>query len=132
MNKPCSMKRLFCLLLVLGIVFQPLNGLKLIQSSAKDKEPTITVTRCSTGIATVKVGSTYKLGVKAGKAKINYKSSKKKIASVSKKGEVKALKTGVSIITITAKLGKKTAKKKISVKVISKNKYVKVKRSRHQ
>lgn len=128
MNKPCSMKRLFCLLLVLGIVFQPLNGLKLIQSSAKDKEPTITVTRCSTGIATVKVGSTYKLGVKAGKAKINYKSSKKKIASVSKKGEVKALKTGVSIITITAKLGKKTAKKKISVKVISKNKYVKVKK----
>ncbi len=97
-----------------------------VDSSAANKI-TITVRNCNTGVVTLRKGMSYKLGTIAGKSKVSYKSSKKKIASVSKKGVVKAHKNGVSTITIKAKLEKKTATKKISVKVISKKKYKKVK-----
>ncbi len=56
---------------------------------------------------------------KASKA-VKYKSSDKKIASVSKKGVVKGKKVGKAIITVTSKSNKK-AKAKVTVNVKSKN-----------
>lgn len=63
---------------------------------------------------TLKVGATYTLKLKNNKAKIKWRSSKKKIATVSAKGKVKAKKSGTTVITATAK-GKKY-KCKVTVK----------------
>lgn len=64
---------------------------------------------------TVTVGSKTKLTVKnAGKKKVTWKSSNKKVVKVNKKGLVKAKKAGKA--TITAKIGKKTFKCKVTVK----------------
>lgn len=60
-------------------------------------------------------GKTITLKVKnAGKKKIVWKSSNKKIATVSQKGKVKGKRAGAC--TITAKVGKKTLKCKVTVK----------------
>lgn len=66
---------------------------------------------------TLKVGETYTLKLKNNKAKIKWSSSKKKIATVSAKGKVKAKKPGTTAITATAK-GKKY-KCKVTVKKAS-------------
>ena len=63
---------------------------------------------------TVYVDETYQLEVLGGKGDITWKSSDKKIAKVSSKGKVTALKPGT--VTITAKKGSKTYKCKITVK----------------
>ena len=63
---------------------------------------------------TLKQGETKKLKVKkSGGKKIKWKSKKKRIATVSKKGLVKAKKVGKT--TITAKVGKKTLRCKVTV-----------------
>lgn len=68
---------------------------------------------------TLKKGKTFQIKVKLPKKtasnKITYTSSKKKIASVSSKGKVKALKKGKSVITVKTFNGKK-AKINITVK----------------
>ncbi len=68
---------------------------------------------------TLKKGKTFQIKVKLPKNtasnKITYTSSKKKIASVSSKGKVKALKKGKSVITVKTFNGKK-AKVTITVK----------------
>lgn len=66
--------------------------------------------------ATITVGKTLKLkaAVKPKKAKVTWSSNKKKVATVSKKGVVKAKKKGKA--TITAKSGKKKATCKVTVK----------------
>lgn len=79
---------------------------------AKSKSPKLT----SSNI-TLKVGKTKKLKVKNTTANVKWSSSKKKVASVSKSGLVKAKKEGEAIIT--AKVGKKRLKCK--VEVIGKN-----------
>ena len=48
--------------------------------------------------------------------KVTYKSSNKKVATVSKSGKIKAKKKGKCTITVTSKDGKKKAKIKITVK----------------
>ena len=53
----------------------------------------------------------------AGKAKISYKSSKKSVATVSKKGVVTAKKAGSATITVTIKEGKDTYQAKTKIKV---------------
>ncbi len=63
---------------------------------------------------TLHVGEKVKLKVKGTKKKVKWKSSKKKVATVTKKGIVKAKKKGTTIIT--AKVGKKKYKCKITVK----------------
>ncbi|OUO24784.1 Ig-like domain-containing protein [Eubacterium sp. An3] len=64
---------------------------------------------------TLTVGKKVKLKVKnAGKKKVKWKTSNKKVAKVNKKGVVKAKKAGKA--TITAKVGKKTFKCKVTVK----------------
>lgn len=69
---------------------------------------------------TLKVGKTKKLKVKnAKKKKIKWTSSNKKVATVSKSGKIKAKKKGKA--TITAKVGKKKLKCKVTVKKASKS-----------
>ncbi len=64
---------------------------------------------------TIKVGQTLTLKVRGVKMKkIKWKSSNKKIVTVSKKGKVKGLKAGK--VVITAKSGKKSLKCKVVVK----------------
>lgn len=62
--------------------------------------------------ATIAVGEKAKIKIKnvPQRAKITYKSSRKNIASVSKKGQVKGLKSGVSKIKVTIKKNFKTTK----------------------
>lgn len=71
----------------------------------------------------VYVGSSAKLNVKATKgAKLSYKTSNKKIATIDNKGNIKGRKAGTEKITITAKKSKyKTVKKTITVKVVKRN-----------
>jgi len=64
--------------------------------------------------ATIYVGKTIKLKVKNNKKKVKWSTSNKKVAKVSKKGKVKGIKAGKA--TITAKVGKKAYKCKITVK----------------
>ena len=64
--------------------------------------------------ATIQVGQNLTLKLKNNKKKITWKTSKKAVATVSKKGVVKAKKVGKA--TITAKAGGKTYKCKITVK----------------
>ena len=56
----------------------------------------------------------------AGNAKISYKSSKKSVATVSKKGVVTAKKAGSATITVTIKEGKDTYQGQTKIKVKSK------------
>ena len=65
---------------------------------------------------TISVGQTVKLKVKKNRKKVKWKSSNKKIVTVSKKGKIKGKKVGKA--TITAKIGKK--KLKCKVKVVAK------------
>lgn len=71
----------------------------------------------------VYVGSSAKLNVKATKgARLSYKTSNKKIATINNKGTIKGRKAGTAKITITAKKSKyKTVKKTITVKVVKQN-----------
>ncbi|MCQ4638005.1 Ig-like domain-containing protein [Anaerovorax odorimutans] len=64
--------------------------------------------------ATVVKGKTLQLKVKGTKKKAKWTSSKKKVATVNKKGKVTAKKAGKTVIT--AKIGKKKYKCKITVK----------------
>lgn len=70
-------------------------------------------TKLSKKKATVVIGTTLELQVKNTKKKVKWSSSKKKIATVNKKGVVKAKKAGKT--TITAKVGKKKYKCKVTV-----------------
>lgn len=74
----------------------------------------------------VYVGKTTKISAKATKgARLSYKTSNKKIATVNSKGVIKGKKAGTVKITITAKKSKyKTVKKTITVKVYRQNQKV--------
>lgn len=72
------------------------------------KNPTLKLTKTS---ATVKVGKTTKITAKATPSgKITYKSSNKKIATVSSNGTVKGIKKGIAKITVTCNGVSKTFK----------------------
>ena len=106
MNK---MKRILTIVLTLALIvtMMPMN---LTNVNAKS------TTRLSSKKIVLQVGKTKKLKVKNKPAgvKVVWKSSKKKVATVSKKGKVKAKKPGKT--TITAKVGKKKYKCKVVVK----------------
>ena len=106
MNK---MKRILTIVLTLALIvtMMPMN---LTNVNAR------TTTRLSSKKIVLQVGKTKKLKVKNKPAgvKVVWKSSKKKVATVSKKGKVKAKKPGKT--TITAKVGKKKYKCKVIVK----------------
>ncbi len=74
---------------------------------------------------TLEVGDTYTIDYqvkpkKTTNKKVTFKSSKKKIASVTKKGKVTAKKEGTATITIRSKT-KKSVKKKVKITVIEKS-----------
>lgn len=81
--------------------------------AAKKKTP-----KLSKSSLTLTVGQSKKLTVKNSKGSIKWKTGSKKIASVSKKGVVKALKAGKTVISATVKVSgkKKTLKCKLTVK----------------
>ena len=84
-----------------------------------DEEEVVHTTKIklSKSKVTLKVGKTYRLKVSVDEGsvdKITYKSSNKKIATVSSKGTIKAKKAGK--VTITVKSGDKTKKCKVIVK----------------
>ena len=95
---------------------------------ASNATPVITVTRVTTGKIVLRVGREYKLGAKTTVGKLSYKSSNKKVATVSTKGLIKAKKAGKATITITAVKGSKKVTKKIAVTVLSSKKYKAVKK----
>lgn len=70
--------------------------------------------RLSNSKITLYKGQSKTLKVKGTKKKVKWSSSKKSVATVSKKGKVKAKKKGTA--TITAKIGKKKYKCKVTVK----------------
>ena len=88
----------------------------------------VSITRAATGKLVMKKGSTYKLAAKASSGKLTYKSSKPKVASVTKKGVLRAKKPGGATIAVTAKSGSKKAVKKVKVTVVKASKFKKVKR----
>lgn len=90
--------------------------------AAKVKVKKVSVTKPSDGVIVLKKGKTYKLKAtvsvtpnKSANKKVVYKSSKKKVATVSKTGKIVAKKAGTTYITITST---KNKKKKAKVKVI--------------
>ena len=106
MNK---MKRILTVVLTLALLITMMPS-NLTGVNAK------TVTKLSSKKIVLQVGKTKKLKVKNKPAgvKVIWKSSKKKVATVSKKGKVKAKKAGKT--TITAKVGKKKYKCRVIVR----------------
>ena len=92
------------LALVLSISLLPTTGV-----SAASKKVKLNKTK-----ATIYVGKTVTLKLKNNKKKVKWSTSNKKVATVTKKGKVKGKKAGKA--TITAKVGKKKYKCKITVK----------------
>lgn len=102
MKKSCKLLTVFLLAVTLG-VFGNLNTVK-----AKSK------VKISSSKITLTVRQSKTLKVKGTKKKPKWSSSKKSVATVSKKGKVVAKKAGSA--TITAKIGKKKYKCKVTVK----------------
>ncbi|MCQ4636834.1 Ig-like domain-containing protein [Anaerovorax odorimutans] len=96
-----------CLVLFVGCAFTIPAMAGTLESHAASK------IKLSKTKATVTKGKTLQLKVKGTKKKVKWTSSKKSVATVSKKGKVIAKKTGKTIIT--AKVGKKKLKCKITV-----------------
>ena len=97
-------RKIICVLLTFALLlpFAP------VQVNAKPK------TKLNKTFITLQRKKTFVLKVSGSKKKIKWSSNKKKIATVSKKGKVTAKKSGIAIIT--AKIGKKKYKCKVSVK----------------
>lgn len=98
------------LLLIMAVSF----GMIKDQTDASAKKVTISLNKKK---RTLQVGKTFKLKarVKPAKKKVTFKSSNKKIASVSKKGLVKGKKKGKATITAKVKGTKKKATCKVTV-----------------
>lgn len=99
-------KRMLCLLMMFAMILSTVDS---IDSQAKKKTPKLNKKNL-----TLMVGKSAKLKVKNTKKKVKWTSSKKSVASVSKKGKVKAKKAGKT--TITAKVAGKKLKCKVTVK----------------
>lgn len=115
------MKKIISVLLVGIMVFSLFVPYAvLLEASAKNVE-------LSKSKITIVVGQTYALKLNGTKKAVTWSSSDKNICSVSKKGIVKGLKKGSA--TISAKVGKKTYKCKVTVeapKISASRKSVKV------
>ncbi len=124
-------KRLFALVLALAMVLTSVSVPSVTAEAAKNvKVKKIQITNPKKKTVTLVRGKTLQIKVKvtpknAKNKKVTYKSSKKKIASVSKKGKVKGLKKGTAKITVTAKDGSKK-KATLTVKVVNPVKVSKV------
>lgn len=102
-----KMKQLLCLMLVLALSL--IAPTPTTSRAAKKKKVKLNKSKI-----TLTVGKTAKLKVKNTKKKVKWSSSKKSVATVSKKGKIRAKKAGKT--TITAKVGKKKLTCKVTVK----------------
>ena len=121
-------KRFLALLLAFGLTVPSSTGLVEPVSMVSTVQAATNKLTLKASNKNVYVGSSAKLNVKATKgAKLSYKTSNKKIATINNKGTIKGRKAGTAKITITAKKSKyKTVKKTITVKVAeSKNHSIK-------
>lgn len=99
-------------LVILFVASMIITGLPSnVQAASKSK------IKLSKSKLTLSVGSTKTLKLKGTKKKPKWTSSKKSVATVTKKGKVKAKKKGSTVIT--AKLGKKKYKCKVTVKPVA-------------
>lgn len=98
------LKKIMVTALVFALVFD-LSGIT--GNAASKKKVKLNKTKL-----TLTVGKTYKLKVKGGKAK-SWKSSNKKVATVSKSGKVTAKKAGTAKITVKVNKKKLTCKVKV-------------------
>ena len=116
-------KRFLALLLAFGLTVPSSTGLVEPVSMVSTVQAATKKLTLKTSNKNVYVGSSAKLNVKATKgAKLSYKTSNKKIATIDNKGNLKGRKAGTAKITITAKKSKyKTVKKTITVKVVKRN-----------
>lgn len=88
-------------------------------AAPKPKKITVTPTKVTLTVGNTKTIKVKKVKpAKASKA-VTYKSSNKKVATVSKKGKITAKKPGKAVITVTSKKNKK-AKAKVTVTVVAK------------
>lgn len=95
------------------------NSKKIDENKAKAESGTSSKPFLSTKKKTMVVGQTFKLKVKKASGKVKYSSTKKKVASVNKKGKITARKNGKT--TIRVKVKGKMLKCKITVKKPSLN-----------
>jgi hypothetical protein len=101
-----KINKILCTILVLSMLVALLPT---TAKAATKKEPSLSKTK-----VTLCVGQSTKLKVKnSGSSKVTWTSSNKKIATV-KSGKVKGIKAGK--VTITAKVGKKSVKCKVTVR----------------
>ena len=116
-------KRFLALLLAFGLTIPSSTGLVEPVSMVSTVQAATKKLTLKASNKNVYVGSSAKLNVKATKgAKLSYKTSNKKIATINNKGTIKGRKAGTAKITITAKKSKyKTVKKTITVKVVKQN-----------
>jgi hypothetical protein len=113
-----KINKILCTILVLSMLVALLPT---TAKAATKKEPSLSKTK-----VTLCVGQSTKLKVKnSGSSKVTWTSSNKKIATV-KSGKVKGIKSGK--VTITAKVGKKSMKCKVTV---AKHNWVKVDETGH-
>ena len=98
-------KKIVSLILTAALVFSLFSGVS-VNAATKPK--------LNKKQAVVYVGKTIQLKVKKNRKKVKWFSSNKKVATVSKKGKVKGKRPGK--VVITAKIGKKKYKCKVTVK----------------
>ncbi len=117
-------KQLFSLILAFAMVLTSVSVPSVTAEAAKAaKVKKIQITNPKKKKVTLNKGKTLQIKVKvtpknAKNKKVTYKTSKKKIASVSKKGKVKGLKIGTAKITVTSKENRKK-KATLTVKVVT-------------
>lgn len=106
MKQVCKIVAL-CMVLFVGCAFTLPAATGTLESHAASK------IKLSKKKVSTNVGKSFTLKVKGTKKKVKWKSSNKKVATVSTKGKVKAKKSGKA--TITAKVGNKKLKCKVIV-----------------
>ena len=116
-------KRFLALLLAFGLTVPSSTGLVEPVSMVSTVQAATNKLTLKASNKNVYVGASAKLNAKATKgAKLSYKTSNKKIATIDNRGNIKGRKAGTAKITITAKKSKyKTVKKTITEKVVKQN-----------
>ena len=118
--KTRNVRRALSILLTFALCFQLGLGNQAAQVSAAKKAKKATLKQKKVTM-TVGQKKTIKIKNKVKKATYTYKSNKKKVASVTKKGKITAKKKGTAVITVKQKLKKKTKLVgKVTVKVKAK------------
>ncbi len=129
MKKRKSLTRIIAMLAIITMVFLDLarSGIPVVNAATTKEKPVL----AKTEVRNILIGKSYDFNIKNKplKAKYQWKSSKKKVATVNKMGVVKAVAPGTTKITckITSKEGSITLRATVYVKKPSKNPAKKVK-----